>query len=336
MLVPPDDERDDKRNEQLQAEQLKPKLEVPYSTTAQERANDEFILRAVMTGALLNEFGEKAFFPDLIDHTNKIFDRIENATTAAGDWFKKKTGIDATAFTRSAVQMEERIREATTSAERAVMSAERAVRSVFIPSGNYFKDLAHHESGRKGDAAKAGTSTAAGRFQFLKGTWLGVVKQHGNDAGVPPALREAAQHIHSNGRGYFVDAGFEKQILDMRHDPSYSIPMAKAFTSDNAAVLKRHDIGSLSNTDLYMAHFMGPVPAASFIKRLRSTPEADARSAVSDAVVKANHNVFYDRSGNPRSIQQVYTFFGKDFHSGAPASPGTMLAGSGHRNTANA
>jgi hypothetical protein len=63
-----------------------------------------------------------------------------------------------------------------------------------------------------------------------------------------------------------------------------------------------------------MAHFMGPAGASKFLNALDKNPNANAATLFPDAA-RANKNVFYDKSGQPKSLEQVYAQFDKKFDS---------------------
>jgi hypothetical protein len=69
-----------------------------------------------------------------------------------------------------------------------------------------------------------------------------------------------------------------------------------------------------------MAHFLGPAGATRFLKAKDATPDQSAAS-VMPAAARANRWVFYDKSGNPRSLEQVYERFASRFNQSTPAAP---------------
>jgi hypothetical protein len=155
---------------------------------------------------------------------------------------------------------------------------------------DYLTQLAQSESG--GDpSAKNPNSTAAGPYQFTDPTWSYVVGKYGPDAGVS---------------------------LEQRNDPTASGKMAAAYARENAAALRPLLGRELNPTDLALAHFLGAGGAEAL---LTADPQAPATSAVSDAALKANQNVFLNQDGSPKSIAQVYADFGNKV-GGATAMPG--------------
>lgn len=111
--------------------------------------------------------------------------------------------------------------------------------------------------------ARAGTSTATGLFQFLKGTWRDTVKKH----------RPDVFKRFTNGA-----------LLSMRTHPSFAIEMGARFTEDN-----RKTIGTNSSLgDLYLAHFLGSGDARKLFKADPATPVS---TLVSPNVIAANRSI---------------------------------------------
>jgi hypothetical protein len=77
-------------------------------------------------------------------------------------------------------------------------------------------------------SAKAGTSSATGLFQFIKGTWDDLIKK---------------------GRIF----GLTDPTVDVRIDPKFNAYGGAAFLKENARIIGSSDVG-----DLYLAHFLGP------------------------------------------------------------------------------
>ncbi len=151
--------------------------------------------------------------------------------------------------------------------------------------------------------AKAATSSAAGTFQFIEGTWLETLKQSGGRFG----LERYADQIERTSSGRYVveDPAMRQKILDLRHDPEVSALMAGALTRKNSAVLQDYLGRPPSDGELYIAHFLGASGAKRLIGLAQSSPDADA-SAVFSKQARANKPIFYDANGAGRSAQAVY------------------------------
>lgn len=143
--------------------------------------------------------------------------------------------------------------------------------------------------------ARAGTSSAAGLYQFTGGTWLQTLDRHGDRHG----LDWAAGAIDS-GR---VDPGMRAQIMAMRYDPNASALMAAELANDNKAALAGVLGREPDAAELYMAHFLGSDGAAKFLSALQSDPTQSA-AAILPKAAAANRGIFYDGSG-PRSVAGV-------------------------------
>ncbi|HXS41067.1 MAG TPA: transglycosylase SLT domain-containing protein [Stellaceae bacterium] len=181
---------------------------------------------------------------------------------------------------------------------------------------------AAQESGFHADA-KSSTSSAAGLFQFIDSTWLGLVKRFGAKYGVG-AL---AQHIAIDGSGKpsVSDPALRKKILDLRSDPSLSAALAGESMKLNRATVEQALGHRLQRADLYMAHFLGASGATAFLKTLATSGNTPAADLLPEAAA-ANPAVFYDpQSGKPRSVAEIYQSFSSkiDREAGALASLGT-------------
>lgn len=185
---------------------------------------------------------------------------------------------------------------------------------------DYLLGQAKLESGLNA-SARAGTSSASGLYQFIEQSWLAVVKKHGAEHG----LGWAANSIERlpSGRLTVGDAGTRQAILAMRNDPEVASLMAAAHASDNKASLQATLGRTATGTDLYMAHFLGLGGATKFLTALGSNP----RSAGADlfpAAAAANRNVFYDRDGQPRSLQAIYQRFTDKLGAAASGVPAAI------------
>ncbi len=181
----------------------------------------------------------------------------------------------------------------------------QAIRDGAMASGvgfDYLLTTARRESALD-PAAKAGTSSATGLFQFIEQTWLGVMKNAGPKLG----LQAQADAItrQSDGTYAVADAGQKQAILDLRRDPKVSATLAGALTQQNAEALS----GALGREptpgDLYAAHVLGAKGAAALISTARAFPARAAALDLPEAAA-ANRALFYDRTGRPRSAAELY------------------------------
>lgn len=111
------------------------------------------------------------------------------------------------------------------------------------------------------DAAQARTSSAFGRYQFLKSTWL--------------------TYYH---RAFGATGETEAQILAKRADGATQDRLMGMLTADNARMLGRAGVPETAG-NLYLAHFAGPSDA---VKLHRADPSAPASSVMRAAAIRAN------------------------------------------------
>ncbi len=145
--------------------------------------------------------------------------------------------------------------------------------------------------------ARAGTSSAAGLYQFTSGTWLSTLDKHGAAHG----LNWADGAIQG---GRVSDPGLRSQIMALRFDPETSAMMAAELTNDNRDSLRSTLGREPDAAELYMAHFLGADGAGRFLKALSVDPSQSA-AALLPAAASANRSIFYDASGAARSLGDV-------------------------------
>jgi hypothetical protein len=181
---------------------------------------------------------------------------------------------------------------------------------------NYLVAQAEQESGFKADA-RASTSSAAGLYQFTEGTWLRMIREHGDKHGL-------------GGLAQATDADARQRILALRDDPKLSAAMAAEYARGNHAQLTQALGREIGATDLYMAHFLGAGGATRFLGALRTEPGRAASELLPEAAA-ANRSVFFATDGRARSVDEIYNRFAAKFDSNsdamakaAPASPGTQ------------
>lgn len=169
---------------------------------------------------------------------------------------------------------------------------------------DYLMGQAKVESGLNA-TARAGSSSASGLYQFIESSWLAVVKKHGAEHG----LGWAADAIGKAGGRYTVADGATRQaILALRNDPAAASMMAAEHASDNKDALEGTLGRNANGTDLYMAHFLGLGGASKFLSTMASNPQASG-AALFPAAARANRSVFYDDSGQARSLSAIYQRF---------------------------
>ena len=167
------------------------------------------------------------------------------------------------------------------------------------------------------------SSSATGLFQFIDQTWLGTLKQAGPAFGYGD-YANAISRDASSGRYSVSDPEMRSAIMRLRNDPSANAVMAGVLTQNNAAVLSRRIGRQPTDSELYIAHFLGAGGAGKLIQLSASNGQATAADVFPQAA-HANRPIFYDRQGNARSISGVYSEIVRRFKVASDA-PAVMLA----------
>lgn len=130
-------------------------------------------------------------------------------------------------------------------------------------------------------------SSAEGLFQFIDSTWKEQMEKHGNRLGIPKGTP--------------------------KNDPVANTLLAIEYFKSNSKVLGENQ---KSAVDLYMTHFMGADGAKKFLKAYQSNPDAPAAKYFASEAA-SNPSVFYDKSGRPKSLADIYNGYAKKFVSGS-------------------
>jgi hypothetical protein len=170
--------------------------------------------------------------------------------------------------------------------------------------------------------AAATTSSARGLFQFIDQTWLGTVKEAGTHLG----YGKYADAITKNPSGSYSvsDPEARAAIMKLRDDPEAASSMAAVLTQSNSFKLTGKIGRRPTDAELYMAHFMGVGGAGKLIQGAEDNPNASAARMFPNAAA-ANQSIFYDRSGQERSLSQVYSVLNTRY-AAAANSPVTRTA----------
>ena len=166
---------------------------------------------------------------------------------------------------------------------------------------DYLVQTAMRESSLNPEA-KAATSTAVGLFQFLKSTWLEVMKEEGPRLG----YQHYADAITKTRDGDYViaDATTRAEILKLREDPQIASDLAAAFTASNGAYLTEKFGRMPSPGELYIAHFLGAQGAEKMFTAGLADPDQNA-AALFPRQASANPSIFYSH-GKARTVKEVY------------------------------
>ena len=163
---------------------------------------------------------------------------------------------------------------------------------------DYLLAQARLESGLDPEA-KAASSSAAGLYQFIDGTWLDTVDRHGASHGLGWA---DAAITRADGRAV-VDPALRAEVMALRHDPDAAALMAAELARDNAGALRGVLGREPDATELYLAHFLGADGAGRFLSALAADPAQNA-AALFPRAAAANRSIFH-AGGSARSVGEV-------------------------------
>ena len=185
--------------------------------------------------------------------------------------------------------------------------------------------------------AKASTSSATGLYQFIDSTWLDMVRLHGVKHGLgefADAIRVEKRRDAAPGEAAttsrVADPEMKRRILALRNDPRIAATMAAEYARTNQDQLRNALGVEPGAPELYLAHFLGPGGATRFLRARGADGAADAVAVVPQAA-EANRAVFFDASGKPRSLDDVYRRFAAKFDGAAPAARATTVASASAR-----
>src|SRR5437016_6007321 len=130
-------------------------------------------------------------------------------------------------------------------------------------------------------SATATTSSAKGLYQFIEQTWLGTVKEAGAQFG----YSNYADAISKSASGSYSvsDPKTKAAVLRLRDDPVASAAMAGVLTQSNSFSLTGKIGRRPTDSELYMAHFMGVDGAARLISNAEDNPNASAATLFPNA-----------------------------------------------------
>ena len=162
--------------------------------------------------------------------------------------------------------------------------------------------------------AGASTSSAHGLYQFIDQTWLGTVKEAGAQLG----YGNYADAITKSPSGSYSvsDPTARAAIMKLRDDPVASSAMAAALTQSNSFELTGKIGRRPTDSELYMAHFMGVGGAAKLISSAEDSPQASGAALFPNAAA-ANRSIFFDHGGHAYSVSQVYSVLSSRYASAA-------------------
>lgn len=164
----------------------------------------------------------------------------------------------------------------------------------------YMLAKADHESGFRTDAANP-RGSARGLFQFTDQTWLETVRRHGAKHGL--GAEAAAIERDARGRLGLADKAAEARLLTLREDPRLSAIMAAEYADQNRAHLRAALGRPVGTGDVYLAHFLGPGGAVTFLKALAQDPTQSAAAVLPKAA--RNNPSLFTIGGRDRSLDEL-------------------------------
>lgn len=141
-----------------------------------------------------------------------------------------------------------------------IVPVPRETAAVASSGAGYLRVIRAAESSGN-DLAQAETSSAFGRYQFTKGTWL-------------------SYYLRRFGRGGLTN----EQIYAKRADGALQEQLVRDLTADSMVALRRAGLGA-SDANLYMLHFAGPGDG---IDLLRGAPGARVADIMDPRSVRSN------------------------------------------------
>ncbi len=205
-----------------------------------------------------------------------------------------------------------------TSVVTALKNAADATGSDF----SYLLGTAMRESSLKTNA-QSSTSSAAGLFQFVDQTWLGLVKNHGAKYGLG-SLAQAIS-VSPDGRYHADNDADRGMILSLKKDPQVSALMAGEYARASQGAMESNLGRTVCGGELYAAHFLGPDGACKLIRASQATPATSAAQLFPDAA-SANRSVFFHGDGSAKSVREVYDWAMRQPGADAPMSSQTSTA----------
>lgn len=164
-------------------------------------------------------------------------------------------------------------------------------------SATYLAGVARRESGGRADA-KNPNSSATGAFQFIEETWLGLLRNNPEAFGLD---RGQVSQLAGTAAG-------RAELLALRNDAKLSTVAGALYAKQNAAYLERNFGGRATDADLYLAHFLGPAGAVSFLRQMAADSQSPVKAVgdFSQAQINANKGVFFTKDGTVKTFAEVY------------------------------
>lgn len=158
-------------------------------------------------------------------------------------------------------------------------------------------------------SARAQTSTARGLFQFIDSTWLRAMRDYGPRFGLH---REASLVEFRENGPTIADEKERERVLGLRNDPFLSTLLAASMLRAEQEKLAGRLGRPISDAEVYLVHFLGPMGAQKFLSVLADKPKTLAANLLPQAA-KANKPIFFatkKRKPQSLSVAQVHEKIG--------------------------
>jgi len=183
-----------------------------------------------------------------------------------------------------------------------------------VTGGHEFAELLSLVTGESNFKPHAHNSStgAEGPFQFVKSTWLALLKTHGEALGVKPEL---LAEIKENGKGRPTVAheGALKTLLALRNDIALSTRMAAKYLDDNRTVLGHLLHRAPSKAEVQLSFLLGPSGTARLVKTAEQSPAMSVADVLPHAA-HANRNLFYTPEGKARTVGETLAYLAGRSH----------------------
>jgi hypothetical protein len=144
--------------------------------------------------------------------------------------------------------------------------------------------------------ARAKTSSAAGLGQFTDATARTVLQRNPE---IAAQLEQQGVTYNPNQRGFTAQfpASIQRQ-------------MVAAHVRQQQELLRQQGYDP-TRENVRMNWFLGESGGPAFLNAMREDPNAPATAYADPAAIKANQSIFFTKDGQPRSVQEVYSFLNK-------------------------
>lgn len=177
-----------------------------------------------------------------------------------------------------------------------------------VTGGHEFAELLSLVTGESNFKPHAHNSRtgAEGPFQFVKSTWLALLKSHGAELGVKPDLIAQIGKT-SAGRPTVHSEAALKSLLALRNDVALSTRMAAKYLDDNRTSLGHLLHRAPSKAEVQLSFLLGPSGTARLVKAAHQSPGATAADILPHAA-HANRNLFYTSDGKARTVGETLAY----------------------------